>query len=77
MSTILDPDGGNDSPAIQQVLLFWLGLITIKGILGFFSSYLGGMTGVKMAARLRKRVYEHMQVLPIGYFQSHKPGAII
>jgi len=66
--------GGNDLRAIQKILLLWLGLISVKSILNFFSSYLVGSTGEKMAARLRKRVYEHMQVLPISYFHQHRPG---
>lgn len=66
--------GGNDFVAIQQVLLLWLGLITVKSILGFLNSYLVGSSGENMAARLRKRVYEHMQVLPISYFHARRPG---
>ncbi|MDX2428848.1 MAG: ABC transporter ATP-binding protein [Xanthomonadales bacterium] len=73
-SAALDGGGGNDFVRIQQVLLLWLGLITVKSILGFFSSYLIGNTGERMAARLRKRVYEHIQVLPIAYFQTHRRG---
>jgi len=70
----LDGGGGNDFMTIQKVLLWWLGLITVKSILGFCTSYLVGSTGEKMAAKLRKRVYEHMQVLPIGYFQTRRAG---
>lgn len=73
-SAALSGGGGNDFIQIQKILLLWLGLITIKSILGFCSSYLVGTTGERMAARLRKRVYEHMQVLPISYFQSRQAG---
>jgi len=73
-SAALDGGGGHDFMAIQKVLLLWLGLITVKSILSFCTSYLVGTTGERMAARLRKRVYEHMQVLPIGYFQSRQAG---
>jgi len=73
-SVALGGGGGNDFVAIRQVLLLWLGLITVKNILSFFNSYLVGTTGEKMAARLRKRVYEHMQVLPIVYFQTRRAG---
>jgi len=73
-SAALGGGGGNDFVAIQKILLMWLGLITVKSILGFCTSYLVGTTGEKMGARLRKRVYEHMQVLPIGYFQSRRAG---
>lgn len=70
----LGGDVGNDFAAIQQIILLWLGLIIVKSILSFCNNYLVGTTGEKMAARLRKRVYEHMQVLPISYFQQRKPG---
>lgn len=73
-SATLDGGGGNDLVRIQQVLLLWLGLITVKSILNFCASYLVGTTGEKMSARLRKRVYEHIQVLPIAYFQTHRAG---
>ena len=70
---VLD-DGGNNFTAIQQVMLLWLGLMIVKSFLGFLNNYLVGTTGERMAARLRKRVYEHMQVLPISYFHARKPG---
>jgi len=73
-SAALEGGGGNDFIAIQQVLLLWLGLITVKSILNFFNGYLVGTTGENMAARLRKRVYEHMQVLPISYFHHRRSG---
>ena len=66
--------GGNDFGAIQRILLFWLGLIALKSTLSFICNYLIGNAGEKMSARLRKRVYEHMQVLPISYFHLHRPG---
>ena len=46
-------------------------------MLGFCTSYLIGTTGEKMAARLRKHVYDHMQLLPISYFQSRHAGLLL
>ncbi len=66
--------GSYDFLLIQKILLLWLVLILVKSIIDFFSSYLVGSTGEKMAARLRLRVYEHMQVLPISYFHAGRPG---
>jgi ATP-binding cassette subfamily B protein len=66
--------GGIDLDMITRVLLLWLGIISLKAFLNFGNGYLVGATGEKMAAQLRKRVYEHMQVLPIAYFQMRKPG---
>jgi ABC-type multidrug transport system fused ATPase/permease subunit len=73
-SAALGGDGENNFSAIRDVILLWLALIAIKSILNFLSSYLVGSTGEIMAARLRKRVYEHMQVLPISYFHAHRAG---
>ena len=72
-ATVLD-EGGVNFGTIQLVLLGWLGLIALKSMLNFSSSYLVGTTGEKMAARLRQRVYEHMQVLPISYFHQRRAG---
>lgn len=72
-ATVLD-SSGIDFVAVQLILLLWLLLIIIKSIISSFSSFLVGTTGEKMAARLRKRVYEHMQVLPISYFHARRPG---
>ena len=72
-ATVLD-EGGVNFGTIQLILLGWLGLIALKSMLNFSSSYLVGTTGEKMAARLRQRVYEHMQVLPISYFHQRRPG---
>jgi len=71
---VLAEGGINDFSAIQQVLLLWLVIVVVKSLLSFLSGYMIGTTGVKMAAHLRNRVYEHMQVLPMSYFQLRKPG---
>jgi ABC-type multidrug transport system fused ATPase/permease subunit len=72
-TALLDQEGLNFE-VIQLILLAWLGLVAAKSLLSFCSSYLIGSTGVKMAARLRKRVYEHMQMLPISYFHQRRAG---
>jgi ATP-binding cassette subfamily B protein len=66
-----------DFVAIQKILLLWLLLITAKSIINFYSSYLVGITGENMATKLRQRVYEHMQVLPMSYFHARRPGEFL
>jgi len=60
--------------SIQKILLLWLGIIALKSIFSFFSNYLIGSTGENMAAKLRSRVYQHMQSLPLGYFTARRTG---
>ena len=70
---------GNDSalPAFQFILLGWFALLALKSLLGFASSYLVGSAGAEMSARLRSRVYEHLQILPMSYYQDRKQGDLL
>jgi ABC-type multidrug transport system fused ATPase/permease subunit len=49
----------------------------VKAALSVGSSYLVGSTGARMAAELRSRVYEHMQILPLAWYQQRKQGDIL
>jgi ATP-binding cassette subfamily B protein len=71
--------GGNESglPAFQLILLAWLALLTVKSLLSFSTSYLIGGTGENMAARLRSRVYEHLQILPMAFYHEKRPGDLL
>ena len=66
-----------DLPSFQLILLVWFVLLAIKSLLGFATSYLVGSTGQNMAARLRSRVYEHLQILPMTYYQQQRPGDLL
>jgi len=66
-----------DLPAFQVILLGWFALLAVKSLLGFASSYLVGGTGADMASRLRSRVYDHLQILPMSYYQERKPGDLL
>jgi len=66
-----------DLPAFQLILLGWFTLLTVKSLLSFASSFLVGSTGESMAARLRSRVYEHLQILPMTYYQAQRPGDLL
>ena len=60
-------------PSVQWILLTWLGLVTLHALLSFATEYLIGNTGEVMAAGLRSRVYEHMQILPLSYHHEQRP----
>ncbi len=64
-------------PAFQLILLAWFALIAVRSFLTFASSYLVGSTGALMAARLRTRVYEHLQILPLAYYQERRQGNML
>ena len=69
------PDGGN--PPIGLLLLGWLLLLVLRTVVGMANSYLVSNTGELMSAALRSRVYEHMQALPLPWFQQRKQGEVL
>ncbi len=66
------PTDGN--MPLRMILLMWLGLVVVKSLVGFTSQYFIGMTGQRVLARLRSRIYDHLQILPLRYFHESKPG---
>lgn len=70
---------GGDSvfPNIQSMLIVWLALIAVKSILTFATQYMIGSTGETMTANLRTRLYDHLQMLPMTYHHSQRPGNIL
>jgi ATP-binding cassette subfamily B protein len=58
----------------QQILLVWLGLLLIRSLTGFASSYYVGSTGELMTAQMRSRLHQHIQMLPLVYFQQRRRG---
>jgi ABC-type multidrug transport system fused ATPase/permease subunit len=49
----------------------------VKALVSAAGSYLIGSTGALMSAELRRRVYEHMQILPLAWYQERKQGDIL
>jgi ABC-type multidrug transport system fused ATPase/permease subunit len=63
--------------SIGWILMAWLSLMVVTGLLGFATRYLVGTTGQTMAARLRARIYQHMQILPLTYIQERNQGNLL
>ncbi|HHT54859.1 MAG TPA: ABC transporter ATP-binding protein [Clostridiales bacterium] len=62
-------------------LLVWaavlLGLYLVKMGLNYFVSYYGHVMGVGMQADMRRNVFDHLQTLPLTYFDNNKTGTIM
>ena len=71
----------NDKPplglSISAFMLLWLLLLAVQAALSFGNQYLIGKTSEQMLARLRMRLYEHLQALPLGFYHEHKRGEIL
>ena len=64
-------------PDLNIMLLAWLALIAVKSILTFATQYLTGSTGETITANLRTRLYDHLQMLPMNYYHTQRPGDIL
>jgi ATP-binding cassette subfamily B protein len=64
-----------------KALLLWaaalLGIYLIKCFLNYFVAYYGHVMGVRMQATMRRDVFEHLEKLPLTYFDNNKTGTIM
>jgi len=49
----------------------------IKMALNYFIQYYGHLVGVRMQADMRRDVFDHLERLPLTYFDNNKTGAIM
>lgn len=54
-----------------------LAVYVLKMLLNYFVQYYGHIVGVRMQANMRKDVFEHLQKLPLTYFDKNKTGTIM
>lgn len=62
-------------------LLLWAGIILaiylIKVLLNFFVTYWGHLVGVAMQADMRREIFDHVEELPMKYFDEAKTGNVM
>ncbi len=59
------------------LMLLWGALLVAQSVLGFGNRYLLGITGERMLAGLRTRLYDHLQSLPLDYFHQRRRGEVL
>lgn len=55
-------------------LLCWFSLLSLQVLISYYNIIVSGTTTEKMLTKLRIRLYNHLQSLPISYFHDHKHG---
>ncbi len=58
----------------KWLALIWLMLFTIQAVLRFLSTYKVNFIGAQILTQLSCRLYDHIQVLPVKYFNMNKKG---
>jgi subfamily B ATP-binding cassette protein MsbA len=70
---LLQPGTGSDW-GVAAALTTLLMLFGVQALLKFSNTYLLGSTAEKIVADLKVRVYDHLQALPLAYFQQRRQG---
>jgi len=54
-----------------------LGLLIVRGFCQYFNNYLGHKASWNLVARSRARVYEHFELLSLGYYSDKQTGQLM
>jgi len=65
---------GEGGMGVRLLLGIWLFLMLLRSVLSFATQYFIGSTGERITAELRTRLYQHLQALPVGYYQQRRSG---
>jgi ATP-binding cassette subfamily B protein len=65
---------GGQLANVRLLLGLWFALVLVRSLVSFASGYYIGSTGVRITAELRTRLYQHLQALPVGYYQQRRTG---
>jgi len=62
---------------LPALVTLWALLLAAQSGLSFGNQYLLGSTGETMLTRLRTRLYDHLQSLPLRYFHERRRGDVL
>jgi ATP-binding cassette subfamily B protein len=58
----------------NTILSIWLGVLILRSLLDFACQYKIGSTAETMNVKLRARLFEHLQKIPLAHFHQHRTG---
>lgn len=61
---------------LSHLALFLLGVALFKAITMFIHRYTTKLASIRISAELRQRFFEHMQTLPMSFYQKHNMGSL-
>ncbi len=67
---------GNSRFKLNDVILFFVGILILQGIFSFFRIYFFAVVSEKASADIRRLVYNKFISLPISFFEKHRVGEL-
>ena len=68
---------GGNRPSMVTILMLIAGLFTAQALLRVASGYVFAKRAALILADVRVRLYEHIQSLPVAFFQQRQQGALL
>ena len=65
------------SLAHEKLVLLLLAVFAVQAMLKFCATYFSGRIAQRIASGLRLRLYEHLQALPLSYFNARRRGDVL
>jgi ATP-binding cassette subfamily B protein len=72
-----DGISAGDEGALTVIVLVFIATAAVYWAASFAQTYLVGWVGQRALQDLRERIYQHLQVMSIGFFTRRKPGVLI
>jgi len=67
---------GTSDYSLNQVVLFFIGILVIQAIFSFFRIYFFAQVSERSMADVRKAVYSRIITLPVNFFERHRVGEL-
>lgn len=78
LKTLLDDViGKNNHGILRWMPLVIIGLILIRGVSGYISSYCISWVSGKVVMNLRRRLFSHMMGMPVAFFDQQSTGTLL
>jgi len=78
LKTLLDDViGKNNHGILAWMPLVIIGLILIRGVSGYISSYCISWVSGKVVMTLRRRLFSHMMGMPVSFFDQQSTGTLL
>ncbi|WP_413466862.1 lipid A ABC transporter ATP-binding protein/permease MsbA [Pantoea agglomerans] len=78
LKTLLDDViGKNNHGILRWMPLVIIGLILIRGVSGYISSYCISWVSGKVVMTLRRRLFSHMMGMPVAFFDQQSTGTLL
>lgn len=61
----------------MPLVLSWVGLLLLRAVISFATSLITGTAAEIVLAGLRSRLYEHMLLMPVSYYDDQRRGNIL